>query len=127
MISQTNGSFNTVQVWSYGYLLRRLYEVLEEYGIKVVFVDEAYTSSCCPLHGSKCGKRMTRGLFKCTTLSKVFNADIVGALNILLRGIAPSPREGIGVMGWRLSLRLNPIGDVASNLPALTAPRTLAL
>ena len=69
-------------------MLGRLSDVLEEYGISVIFVDEAYTSSYCPLHGSKCGKRISRGLFKCTTLNKVFNADIVGAYNMLLRGIS---------------------------------------
>ncbi len=130
MLSQKNGNFNTVQVWSYGYLLRRISDVLEEYGINAVFVDEAYTSSWCPLHGSKCGKRISRGLFKCTTLNKVFNADVVGAYNILVKGVSitPSPsRRGIGVMGWRPSPRLNPVGDVVSNLPALATPRTLAL
>ncbi|MEB2793535.1 MAG: transposase [Caldisphaeraceae archaeon] len=129
MISQNNGNFNTVQIWNYGYLLRRLSDVLEEYGISVVFVDEAYTSSRCPFHGNKCGKRITRGLFKCTTTNKVFNADIVGAYNILVKGITitPSPREGIGVIGRRPDLRLNPKGDLAPNLPALAIPRTLTL
>ncbi len=36
LISQSNGNFNTVQVWSYGYLMRRVSEVLEEYDINVV-------------------------------------------------------------------------------------------
>jgi len=117
-ISQENGNFNNVHVWTYGYLLRRLSEVSEEYGITVVFVDEAYTSSMCPLHGYGCGKRISRGLFKCTRLSKVFNADIVGAYNILVRAITPSPLAGIGVMGRRPGPGLNET-DVAPNLPAL--------
>ncbi|MCE4623583.1 MAG: transposase [Caldisphaeraceae archaeon] len=101
----------------------------KEYGISVIFADEAYTSSRCPFHGNKCGKRITRGLFKCTATNKVFNADIVGAYNILVKGITitPSPREGIGVMGRRPDLRLNPKGDLAPNLPALAIPRTIAL
>jgi len=123
-ISQENGNFNNVHVWTYGYLLRRLSEVSEEYGITVVFVDEAYTSSMCPLHGYGCGKRISRGLFKCMRLSKVFNADIVGAYNILVRAITPSP-NGIGVMGRRPGPGLNE-KDVAPNLPAL-ASRTLVL
>ena len=130
LITQRNGDFNTVQVWTYGYLLRRLVEVLEENGITVHFVDEAYTSSKCPLHGDGCGKRVARGLFKCTRLNKVFNADLVASYNILIKGmetITPSPRMGIGVMGWRPSLGLNPHGDVALNLSALATPRTLAL
>jgi len=127
-IAQENGGFTTVQVWSYSYLLRRLSEVGEEYGITVVFIDEAYTSSTCPVHGHGCGRRMSRGLFKCTRLSKVFNADIVGAYNILVKGlsITPSPLAGIGVMGRRPGPGLNKL-DVAPNLPTLARARTLAL
>ncbi len=99
MIAQENGDFNTVQVWSYGYLLKRLSEVLEEYGINVVLVDEAYTSSHCPLHGSGCGRRIVRGLFKCATLNKVFNADIVGAYNILTKAITPPSPPHAGDRG----------------------------
>jgi len=131
LIAHRNGRFSTVQVWTYGYLLKRIVEVLEEYGIVAHFVNEAYTSSKCPLHGKGCGKRIVRGLFKCTRLNKVFNADLVAAYNILIRGIetiTPSPHRGIGVKkGWRPSLGLNPHGDVVLNLPALTTPRTLAL
>jgi len=94
-IAQQNGSFNTVQVWSYGYLLRRLVEVYEEYGIAVAFLDEAHTSSSCPIHGNGCGKRIVRGLFKCTKLNEAFNADIVVAYNILKKSITPSP-AGVG-------------------------------
>jgi len=127
-IAQENGGFTTVQVWSYSYLLRRVSEVSEEYGITVVFVDEAYTSSTCPVHGYGCGRRISRGLFKCTRLNKVFNADIVGAYNILAEAstITPSPLAGIGVTGWRPSPGLNE-ADVAPNLPALARAGTLAL
>jgi len=125
-IAQGNGNFNNVHVWSYGYLLRRVSEVSEEYGIAVVFIDEAYTSSTCPVHGYGCGRRISRGLFKCTRLNKVFNADIVGAYNILVKAstITPSPRKGIGVTGWKPSPGLNK-PDVAPNLPTLTRVITL--
>ncbi|PUA32583.1 MAG: transposase [Zestosphaera tikiterensis] len=127
-IAQESGNFNTVQVWSYGYLLRRLNEVSEEYGVAVLFVDESYTSTTCPIHGDSCGKRITRGLFKCTKLNKVFNADITAAYNILIKGltITPNPLEGVGVMGWKPSPGLNK-KDVAPNLPTLTTPRTPTL
>ncbi|MCC6057852.1 MAG: transposase [Desulfurococcaceae archaeon] len=106
-IAQENGDFNNAHVWTYGYLLRRIYEVAEEYGIAVVYTDESYTSSRCPIHGDGCGKRIKRGLFKCTKLNKVFNADLVGAFNIL---ITPSPR-GVGVTGRRPGPGLNPRGE----------------
>jgi putative transposase len=46
-IARENGDFNNVHVWTYGYLLRRIYEVAEEYGIAVIYVNEAYTLSKC--------------------------------------------------------------------------------
>jgi putative transposase len=97
-IAQENGNFNNVHVWTYGYLLRRILEVAEEYGIDVIYVDEAHTSSRCPLHGDGCGIRISRGLFKCTKLNKVFNADLIAAYNILMAPITPSPEKGVGVM-----------------------------
>jgi len=106
-IAHQNGNFNALQIWSYGYLLRRLAEVGEEYGIAVVFVDESYTSSTCPVHGSRCGRRMTRGLFRCTKLGKVFNTDIVAAYNILKNSITPSPLLRVGVTGRRPGPGLN--------------------
>jgi len=127
-IAQNNGDFNNVHVWTYGYLLKRLGEVSEEYGMRVEFVDEAYTSTTCPVHGHGCGKRISRGLFKCTRLNKVFNADIVGAYNILVEAstITPSPRKEIGVTGWKPSPGLNK-KDATPNLPTPTRARTPTL
>jgi putative transposase len=65
-LTQRNGSFNNVHIWTYGYLLKRLSEVAEEYGIDVIYVDERGTSSRCPLHGDNCGIRVYRGLFRCS-------------------------------------------------------------
>jgi len=81
-ITQENGDFNNVHVWTYRYLLKRISEVAEEYGISVIYVDEAYTSSRCPLRGDGCGVRISRGLFRYTTMNKVFNADLVAAYNM---------------------------------------------
>jgi len=123
-IAQQRGNFNVSNVWSYDYVIKRLSEVAEEYGMTVIPVDESYTSSTCPIHGDSCGKRIVRGLFKCFKLNKVFNADVVGALNILLKSITLSPRKGIGVTGRKPDPGLNE-KDVALNLSALVAPRTL--
>ena len=79
------------------------------------FFWKTLTSSKCPLHGHNRGKRIKRGLFKCTTLNKVFNADLVGAYNIL---ITPSPERGNGPE-TRPGAKPSKRGDVAPNLPAL--------
>jgi hypothetical protein len=58
----------------------------------------------------------------CIKLSKVFNTDLVRAYNIL----TPLVPFGIGIMGWRPSLRLNPQGGKCNpNLPALAGTLTL--
>jgi IS605 OrfB family transposase len=73
----------------------------EELGIEVIEVDERYTSKASPINDdivsvqSKkkngeevqfSGKRISRGLYKDLKLGKVFNADLVGAMNILKVG-----------------------------------------
>jgi putative transposase len=106
-IAQRHGNKLTVNFWSYNYVIRRMQEVGEEYGVVVVPVDESYTSQRC----STCGEihpngRIHRGLYKCSTTNQVINADLNGALNMLkhspeslgLRRGGNSAR-GIGVMG----------------------------
>jgi len=114
-IAVENGDFNNVHVWTYGYLLRRISEAAEEYGITVAYVDEAHTSSKCPVHGEECGRRIKRGLFKCTRLNKVFNADLARAYNIL---ITPSPERsnGLETQPWAKPSKR---GNVTPNLPTL--------
>jgi len=130
-IAQRNGDFDNNHVWTYGLLLRRIAEVAEEYGINVIYVDERGTSSRCPLHGDGCGVRIHRGLFKCTTMNKVFNADLIAARNILMTAtsnntsmtpVTPEPRRGVGGNGRRPGQRLNlPKGEGCSpNLPTLS-------
>jgi putative transposase len=63
-IAQENGNFDNNNVWTYGYLLRRLSEVAEEYGISVIYVDESYTLSRCPWHGDECSIRISRGIIQ---------------------------------------------------------------
>ncbi|WP_297490065.1 transposase, partial [Thermococcus sp.] len=65
-------------------MIQRLKEVAGEYGIQVEVVDEAFTSKTCPVCGKlHYGARFVRGLFKCPVTGLVFNADLVGAFNIL--------------------------------------------
>jgi len=73
-------------VWHFNYVIKRLKEVAEEYGIEVIITDEAFTSQTCPLCGQRHkNARFVRGLFKCHREGVVMNADLVGAFNILKR------------------------------------------
>ncbi|WP_148882237.1 RNA-guided endonuclease InsQ/TnpB family protein [Thermococcus aciditolerans] len=77
-------NFILSHVWRFNTVIKRLTEVAEEYGIRVVVVNEAFTSKTCPVCGKPHeGARFVRGLFKCPATGLVFNADLVGALNIL--------------------------------------------
>ncbi|WP_394296095.1 zinc ribbon domain-containing protein [Thermococcus guaymasensis] len=81
-------NFLLSHVWRFNYIIKRLTEVAEEYGIKVVLVDEAFTSKVCPVCGKPHeGARFVRGLFKCPATGLVFNADLVGAFNILKKAV----------------------------------------
>ncbi|MCA6214503.1 IS200/IS605 family element transposase accessory protein TnpB [Thermococcus bergensis] len=71
-------------VWRFNTVIQRLKEVAEEYGIQVLVVNEAFTSKTCPVCGKPHeGARFVRGLFKCPGTGLIFNADLVGAFNIL--------------------------------------------
>ena len=67
--------------WSHHFLVQRVTEVAEEYGIAVELVDEKGTSSTCPRCG---GKRITRRrrLFKCQRCRLEAHRDSVGTVNI---------------------------------------------
>ena len=78
--------------WSFRWIIQRLKEKAEEYGIEVEEVNEHKTSSICPFCRTK-GIRKYRGLFYCSMCRKVMNADVVGVLNIAKKdgAIIPSP------------------------------------
>ena len=67
--------------WSHRYLVQRVREVAEEYGISVEAVDERGTSSRCPWCGSE--EVVKRGrLLKCKACGIEAHRDVAGALNI---------------------------------------------
>jgi len=77
-------NFILSHVWRFNYVIKRLMEVAEEYGVRVLVVNEAFTSKTCPVCGKPYeGARFVRGLFECPATGLVFNADLVGAFNIL--------------------------------------------
>ena len=81
-------NFLLSHVWRFNYAIKRLTEVAEEYGVRVLVVDEAFTSKLCPICGKPHeGARFVRGLFKCPATGLIFNADLVGAFNILKKAV----------------------------------------
>ncbi|QDA30461.1 IS200/IS605 family element transposase accessory protein TnpB [Thermococcus indicus] len=77
-------NFLLSHVWRFNTVIKRLTEVAEEYGIQVLVVNEAFTSKLCPVCGKPHeGARFVRGLYLCPATGLIFNADLVGAFNIL--------------------------------------------
>lgn len=78
-----NGKVNVMvhNFWSFGYIADRLKTAAENFGIKVKFVKENYTSSVCPRCGSKNTVKRKR-LFKCLNCGLEAHRDVVGVLNI---------------------------------------------
>lgn len=78
-INYNNIANQKIHQWVYGKLLKILEEKTKFLGIKLVYVNEAYTSKTCPV----CGKQNTvkDRRYKCTCGFK-FHRDIVGAINI---------------------------------------------
>lgn len=83
-----------------GQFIKKIKFKAQLFGIKVIEVDEAYTSKLSAITDrieegqieSNNSSRVKRGLFKDCTLDKVFNADLNGALNIAIKALGPSIR-----------------------------------
>jgi len=89
--------------WSFSYIIKRIKEKAEEYGIRVKEVSEYKTSSTCPRCKSNRVIRKGR-LFKCLSCGLEAHRDVVGVLNMA------TLRKGglaIGVMAHPLLLRWN--------------------
>ncbi len=71
----------THNFWSHRYLVQRVNEVAEEYGMIVELVDERGTSSKCPRCDTRRVIRSGR-LFKCRDCGLEAHRDTVGAVNI---------------------------------------------
>jgi len=88
--------------WSHRYLVKRINEVAEEYGISVKAVNERGTSSKCPWCESQ--EVVKRGrLLKCKQCGIEAHRDVVGALNI---GAVYNRGHVNGVMAHPLEVRV---------------------
>ena len=69
--------------WSNAFIVKRVNEFGEEYGIEMLLVNEAYSSKRCSLCGTMHpNARLKRGLYYCTTEDRYINADVNGSPNI---------------------------------------------
>jgi putative transposase len=74
----TNHKLN---MWRFGKIIQQLNNKLTRFGIKLVKVDEYYSSQTCPHCGNK--RRVSNRNYECKKCSYKQHRDIVGAINIL--------------------------------------------
>ncbi|MFX1366736.1 MAG: RNA-guided endonuclease InsQ/TnpB family protein [Promethearchaeota archaeon] len=67
--------------WSVDLLKKKIKNKCEEFGVELVEVDEAYTSSTCPMCNKKV--RPNDRMFKCPHCGYKQDRDVVGGINIL--------------------------------------------
>jgi transposase len=77
----------------YGLIRNTIEEKANELGLKVWFVNPKGTSQTCPQCGER-GERPNRDLFKCPSCGFSCHSDIVGAMNILRRGLQSFSQNG---------------------------------
>lgn len=68
--------------WSHKYILRRIKELGEEYGIEIIEQSERGTSKTCCMCGQQHNGRIYRGLHYCKENKTIINADVSGAYNL---------------------------------------------
>ncbi len=71
--------------WEYGLIMKLLEYKLNNAGIKLIKVNEAYSSQTCPCCGFK-HKPINRN-FICPNCKNKFHRDIIGAWNILYNNV----------------------------------------
>jgi len=117
---KTNQNFQYIP---FGWFKQKLGAKCEQYGIRYVEVNEAYTSQTCSVCGVRRKKyRKYRGLYVCGDCGTVRNADVTGAINILKKVVPESSLKGIGNSGRVNRPRRIRIPTVLENQPSLEAP-----
>jgi IS605 OrfB family transposase len=71
--------------WLYGHIIRRLSELGELHGVRVVAVNAAYTSQTCPACGFRDSLNRRDEAFECVHCGFADDADYVGAVNVRSR------------------------------------------
>ena len=86
--------------WSLDLFKRKLQNKCEEFGIELVLIDEAHTSSTCPI----CNERVSPNdrTFNCPQCRYKQDRDVVGSINILKKYIHDHQIDDIRVENYPL-------------------------
>jgi putative transposase len=73
--------------WAYDLLYRKIANKAEEYGIRDEYPTEEYTSQTCPICGDRDASHKKDRIFMCSFCEYFGHRDLVGATNILNKGM----------------------------------------
>jgi len=73
--------------WSFDILLKKIENKSEEFGIELVKTTEEYTSRTCPICGDRSKSNCKDRIFNCSFCGLVEHRDVIGARNILTKGM----------------------------------------
>jgi putative transposase len=73
--------------WSFGKLYKKIENKAEENGIAINRITEEYTSRTCPIYGDDSKSNCKDRIFLCGFCGYVDHRDIIGARNIMLKGM----------------------------------------
>ena len=74
--------------WFYAKVRNLLEQYCEMQGIKVMLVNPAYTSQCCPFYNNRDKRHRKSKVFKCRTCGSTEDADTHASKNMKLLGLA---------------------------------------
>lgn len=101
-VKQKQGLNRSITQQSWGMFFELLNYKFNEMGGQLIRVNPKHTSQTCPKCGTISKKnRLSQSKFVCKTCNYSNNADVVGALNILARGIhgnnaySQTPLDGV--------------------------------
>ena len=86
--------------WSYNLFLKKIQHKCEEFGIDIILINEANTSSTCPICNEK-GIPNDRN-FRCPHCRYEQDRDVVGSINLLKRHIHDHQIDDIRVENYPL-------------------------
>lgn len=78
----------THNYWSFDRLLCKIENKAEELGIEIQMTSEEYTSRTCPICGDDSIENKRDRLFLCSFCGYIDHRDIVGARNIMVKGMS---------------------------------------
>ena len=78
----------THNYWSFAKLLHKIQNKAEEFGIEVQLTTEEYTSRTCPICFDNSKSNCQDRIFQCSFCGYIDHRDIIGARNIMLKGMS---------------------------------------